>query len=113
MPYIHTKVSVPLSPEKENMLKTKLGEVIAILPGKSESWLMLEFEDNCRLYFKGDSSPLAFVEVKLFGASSPAAYENMTGAVTALLHEELGIEPANIYVAYEELSTWGWNGRNL
>ena len=27
--------------------------------------------------------------------------------------EELGIDPAQIYVKYEEISHWGWNGRNL
>lgn len=114
MPFINTKISTELSAEKEKILKTKLGEIISLLPGKSENWLMLGFEDNCRLYFKGDNSrPLAFVEVKLFGGSSPEAYEKMTGAVTDLLHEELGIAPENIYVKYEEIATWGWNGRNL
>lgn len=44
MPYIHTKVSNEISPEQEKSLKTQLGEAISLLPGKSEQWLMLDFE---------------------------------------------------------------------
>ena len=67
MPFIHTKVNREITKEKEQALSRQLGEAISLLPGKSESWLMLQFEDNCRLYFKGDcGKPLALVTVKLY-----------------------------------------------
>ena len=46
MPFINSKVSVTISGEKEKELKCRLGEAISVIPGKSESWLMLNFEDN-------------------------------------------------------------------
>ena len=113
MPFINTKVSVQLTPEKEEAIKTKLGEAITLI-GKSEGWLMLGFEDNCRLWFKGyNSTPLAFVDVALLGKASGAQYDKMTAAITQIISDELGIAPNGIYVKYEEASTWGWNGGNL
>ncbi len=113
MPFIQTKTTVAITPEKEKAIKEKLGEAITII-GKSESWLMLGFEDNCRMYFKGDNSkPMAFVEVKLFGKSTPDAYSRMTAAVCDIIGGELGISADCIYVKYEEVSNWGWNGMNF
>ena len=113
MPYIKTKTSIPITPEKENVLKTKLGTAITAL-GKGEAWLMLEFEDNCRLWFRGDkSTPLAMVEISLFGKASADQYEKMTKTVCGLLSDELGIDPEGIYVKYEEVSHWGYNSFNF
>lgn len=75
MPYIATQVSTPLTPEKEKVLKERFGQAIELL-GKTESWLMLSFADNCRLWFQGNQEqPSAFICIKLFGKASPAAYE--------------------------------------
>ena len=46
MPFIDSKVSVSISEEQEKELKTRLGQAIALIPGKSESWLMTGFQDN-------------------------------------------------------------------
>ena len=113
MPFISSKVSVPLTDEKEQVLKARLGQAITCFPGKSESFLMLDFEDNCRLYFRGEPGPAAFIEVKVLGALERAHCEKMTAAVTAVFAEELGIDPGRIYVRYEETEHWGWNGSNF
>ncbi len=114
MPFISTKTSIAISQEKKLSLKAKFGEAIQLLPGKSESWLMLSFEDTCTMFFQGsDAKPLAYVEVKLFGKSTADAYQNLTRAITEIIHEELGIAADCIYVTYQEISTWGWNGSNF
>lgn len=114
MPCIQTKTNVKISEAQEKSLKSKFGKAVALLPGKSESWLMLTFEDECRMYFKGSSdAPMAFVEVKLFGKASRADYEKLTRELTGVLEQELGISPAQVYVKYEEVSNWGWNGSNF
>jgi phenylpyruvate tautomerase PptA (4-oxalocrotonate tautomerase family) len=114
MPYINTKLSTSLSKEKETALKEQFGKAIALIPGKSESWLMLGFEDNCRMYFKGQSSsPLAYVEVNLFGSASQTAYDALTKKLTEILSTELSLNPSNIYIKYYEARVWGWNGMNL
>ncbi len=114
MPYINTKVSISLSKEKEESIKQKFGKAIELIPGKSEHWLMVSFEENCSLYFKGsDRKPMAFVEVKLFGKSTKEAYQKLTGTITAILKEELDISADCIYITYTEVEHWGWNGSNF
>ena len=67
MPFINTKYSQKITPEQETELKTALGSAVSIL-GKTESWLMLGFEQECSLYFRGEKSEkIAFVDVSLYG----------------------------------------------
>jgi phenylpyruvate tautomerase PptA (4-oxalocrotonate tautomerase family) len=114
MPCIETKVNVKITKEKEELLKARFGKAIELIPGKSEGWLMLSFEDECNLYFKGTKEPgIAFVEVKIFGKSGDEAYARLTAAITDILNQELNISPSRIYVKYEEVAHWGWNGSNL
>ena len=114
MPYIRTTVSKEITQENIDSLKTKLGQAIALIPGKSESWLMLAFEDKVNMYFKGDcSEEYAYIEVSLFGSTSDAAYDRLTAAISEIFNEELGIDRANIYIKYEEAEHWGWNGTNF
>ncbi len=114
MPYISTKTNITIPKEKELKIKERLGKAISILPGKSENWLMLSFEGDTSLYFQGKSDkPIAFVEVKLFGKSSAEAYSKLTSEISLILKEELSIDPGQIYVKYEEVSHWGYNGSNF
>jgi len=114
MPFINSKVNVQILPEQETQLKTKLGKAIELIPGKSENWLMLSFEDDCKLYFKGENScKIAYVEVKVFGAEDKAAFAKLTVAICDIFNEVLEIAPDKIYVKYEAVTNWGWNGMNF
>ena len=114
MPFINTRVNVSISPEKERILKARLGEAITTFPGKSEQWLMLGFADNCRLWFRGENDfPQAFVEVELLGEATREVCEKMTERICKIYSEELGISPDAIYVKYEFIKEWGWNNQNF
>lgn len=114
MPYIKTRTTVEIAKDKEEAIKSKLGKAIESFPGKTENWLMTDFEDNCRLWFKGDNSqPSAFVEVKVFGKSTDEAFDKMTSLICEILNSELSIPTDRIYVKYEEVEHWGWNGFNF
>lgn len=114
MPFIGMKTNLEVSKEKEISIKQKFGKAIELVPGKSEGWLMVSLEQNCILYFKGQTEQgIAFVEIKLFGSSNSEVYNKLTAAVTKIIHEELDIAPNQIYVKYEEVKYWGWNGGNL
>ncbi|MCI8684562.1 MAG: hypothetical protein HFH50_16640 [Lachnospiraceae bacterium] len=114
MPFINSRVSVSMSQGQKESLKEKLGQAISLIPGKTEDWLMIEFADNCELYFQGTGDqPAAFLEVKVFGGFSDEAANKMTAAICGLYEEELQIKKDRIYVKYEEVSKWGWNGKNF
>ena len=114
MPMISTKTSTPITAEQELVLKEKLGKAIEILPGKTETWLMLGFEDNCRLWFRGDNSkPLAYVEVSALGKINPANAEDLTAEICNIFKEVLGINGDGVYVKYEETDKWGFDSTNF
>ena len=114
MPFINTKASVAIPSEKREIIKKKFGEAISLIPGKSENWLMLGFEEYVHMYFAGDNSkPTAFVEVKIFGETDDADLNRLTAAITTILNDELSIPKDRIYVKYELCSHWGWNGENF
>lgn len=114
MPFINSKVSVAMSQDKKESVKAKLGEAISLIPGKSENWLMVGFEDSYDLYFQGNQDgPTAFVEVKIYGSASASAYSQLTSAICDIYQEELGIPKNRTYVKYEEVENWGWNGSNF
>lgn len=114
MPFIGAKVSVKISSEKEEIIKKKLGEAIALIPGKNETFLMIGFEDEHSLYFGGEKLEKgAFIEVKIFGKANKEDYAKLTAEICNIYEEELGIPQNKIYVKYEEVQDWGWNGSNF
>lgn len=119
MPCIEVKMNVRATPAQKELLKARFGEEIRTIPGKSENWLMVVIHDGLDVYFQGDGElPAAFVEVKVFDraahdSSASAAFNSMTAKVTSTMQEILGIDPARIYVKYERVPDWGYNGRNF
>ena len=114
MPFIHTKTNASITPAAREELTSALGKAIALLPGKSEQWLMLQFEGGCAMAFQGRSdAPIAMVNVQVYGGSPAACYDRLTAEITKILGEKLKIAPDHIYVAYAETPNWGWNGGNF
>ena len=110
MPMITTHTTATVTAEKKELLTKALGEAITLLPGKSEAYLMLEFIGDCQMAFHGDTTlPLAYVEVKLLGKSTKAAYEALTTRICDVLEQILGIPAEGTYVKYEEVEHWGYN----
>ncbi len=113
MPFIDSKITVPVSQDKRDVLKTELGKAVSLL-SKPESFLMVGFEDNYDLYMGGSKLEKgAYVAVSLFGNVSKSAYEGMTARICELYEKELGIPKNAVYVTYQGISDWGWNGQNF
>lgn len=112
MPFIEVQTNVPISEADEKGLKEQLGNAAGTI-GKSEGWLMLRFEGGSHMWFQGTDAPCAIAQVKLYGKASAKAYDQMTGQVTGILSETLGIPASRIYVKYEECTYWGFSGSNF
>lgn len=114
MPYIHLRCNKTVTKEQETVLKSRFGEAIALLPGKSERWLMVDVEDGARLWLAGEGgAPLALLEVEIFGKGQKEAYDRLTEALCQILAEVLAIPGEGVYVKYAEKSIWGYNGFNF
>lgn len=113
MPFIDSKITVPVSQEKRETLKAELGKAISII-NKPESFLMLGFEDQYDLYMGGKKLDRgAYVAVSLFGNASSDAYNKMTAEICDIYERELGIPGNAVYVTYHGVKDWGWDGRNF
>ncbi len=109
MPFINAKFSGAVSPEKELELKSALGEAITLL-GKPERYLMVQIQDNCRLYFGGkNDKPMAFFDVALLHSAPRASYESLTKRLCEISKECMGVDGEQVYVKFEETESWGYD----
>ena len=114
MPFIDSKVSVKMTDDQKTEVKKRLGAAIAVIPGKSEDWLMIDLADQQNMYFKGEGDlPIAFVGVNIYGDPDKAAFNKMTSEITKIYTEVLSIPADRIYVRYSASKDWGWNGSNF
>lgn len=113
MPFIDSKITLSVTPEQKENIKSRLGKAVSII-NKPESFLMVGIEDNYDLYMGGNKLEKgAYVSVSLFGNATSSAYEKMTGEICKIYEEELGIPGQAVYVTYHGVNDWGWNGRNF
>lgn len=113
MPYINCVTSNKLTEDEKEKLKTEMGKLIEIFPGKSEEWLYVGFKDNETLYFRGQKMERgAVVEVKLFGNQERKYKDSFTARLCDLLMKEISVPNDSTYVIFQEVSdgNWGWNG---
>lgn len=109
MPFINTKVTTEISKEKEAVLKAELGKAITLI-GKGEAYLMLGFEDNCRLWLGGNNdADMAYVEVSLLGRVTKENAGKLTAAICEIFQRELNIQGDKVYVKFSETDLWGYN----
>lgn len=112
MPYINSRLTMELSKKQKEDLKRKMGEIIAEIPGKSEEWLMVSFDDNKTVYFRGkEMDKAAFVEVKISGTTEREYKNKVTHLICSLYEKELDIPGDSIYITFNEVGDWGFNGK--
>ena len=113
MPFIDSKITVAVTPEKKEVLKAEFGQAISLLH-KSENYLMVGLEDNYDLWMAGKKLEKgAYVAVSLLGNAAPSDYDKLTAKICEIYERELGIPGSAVYVTYHPISDWGWNGANF
>lgn len=111
MPFIRVNVPIELNEAKKEAVKSELGKLVEILPGKSESVLMVELNGSKTMYFKGEKTqPCAFVEIRLYKESPMEAKKEFTGKVFEMLERVLGLKPGNVFINFMEFPNWGSGG---
>ncbi len=114
MPFIELNTNRKIELTIKDEIKTELGKLIEILPGKSENWLMVNINDEVSLYFKGTNDDSIMIKFLVYGNEIPSTILNkFTCEVTSYLSEKLNINSSRIYVSYFFTTNWGWNGSNF
>ena len=107
MPFIISKVNIPINAAQEIKLKTRLGKAIELLPGLSEKYLLAGFESDCRFYLRGkNDEAIAYIEVSVFGNENHLGYENFSAAITKIFVDVLNVPPMNIYIKFNDIAAW-------
>lgn len=111
MPFVNTITNVKISQEKAEILKTKYGKAITLIPTKTESGLMLSFIDDSKMFKAGHETPCAFIELRIYSTTTKDAFNDITVELTKIMNEELGIAAGNVYINLMEFPVWGSGGR--
>lgn len=110
MPYIAINTSKPLSEAQKDQLKTVMGEKITVIPGKSESRLMIDISDGHTMYFAGEKRELAYVDVKCYGTTEFENKKTFTEIAFEVVQQITGLPQDGIYLTYSEFENWGTLG---
>ena len=113
MPFVNVKANFQIEDGKVLAIKENLGKLIEILPGKSEKWLMVQIEDNQKIFFSGSDDKAVLVQVDLFGESDDESLNSFTSNISSYLQNELSVAKKRIYVRYLRTNYWGYNGENF
>lgn len=110
MPFIVTRVNVPIPEEKREVLTNGYKAICLTVLGKEEKWVMTTYEASAVMSFRGTDAPCAFIKVEVLGALDAAAAEKVTNQMTQLTSETLGIPSDRIFMNFSSFSLWGFNG---
>lgn len=110
MPYIDVKISKKLSEEEKTGLKAKLGELIAIIPGKHEGVMMVGISDGISMYFGGKEGNTAFVEVLTYKESEQKYKAEFAKAVFEYFEKALDVPGDRLFLNMLGCECWGYKG---
>ena len=69
MPYVHLKVSRPLTAEQIEAARLAIARIMPVLPGKNRDNTMIHITGACALSMGDEGKPCMFLEVRLYKAS--------------------------------------------
>lgn len=111
MPYIDVKTTATLSDARKEALKAGLGQLITLIPGKTEAVTMICLTGDSTLYMDGRALDRgAYVAIHTFGEAAREHKEAVAQAVARLLAQELQVAPDQLYVTFSGHSEWGCGG---
>lgn len=112
MPFVIASVNRPMSEAQKLELKARIGKAMELLPGLSESSLLLGFEENQTFYIRGDGQQkIAYIRADLFGNEAHIGFDQFGAAITAALVDILHIPPENIYIRFGDIQAWSVGGQ--
>lgn len=111
MPYLNIHTNVAMAQDQHGSLLKKASALTAKALGKPEGYVMVELDCGRPMLFAGTDEPAAYLQLKSLGLPHDATGE-LSAALSAFMHKELGIDPARIYIEFAspERRMWGWKG---
>jgi phenylpyruvate tautomerase PptA (4-oxalocrotonate tautomerase family) len=110
MPYLQVTIGQKLSAPQKETLKSELGRLISVIPGKTEPDLIVSVQDSGSLYMGGTEAPAVYIDLRVYTKTDPEAKKHFAGEVFAFIAREFGIPAARQYLTISEYDHWGYDG---
>jgi phenylpyruvate tautomerase PptA (4-oxalocrotonate tautomerase family) len=112
MPVINLNLSVRLTEAQREAIKGELGQHIALIPGKSEEYLMVLYNDGQLLSFRGQwDLPCGYVDVRMKGDIDQTHKTDLANAIFDLLETTAHIPREQLYISFLDYEYFGSRGR--
>ncbi|MDR0601066.1 MAG: hypothetical protein LBG42_01665, partial [Treponema sp.] len=92
MPYISVSIGQKLGARQKETLKSELGRLITIIPGKTEPDLLVDIRDGGSLYMGGTEEPSVYIDLRLYTKTDGEAKKRFTRELFAFITREFGID---------------------
>ena len=111
MPMLKIQTNAVLSADDGKALVAEASRAVAALLGKPERYVMVSLETEATMAFAGDTSPLAYLEMKSVGLPQGNTTA-LSKALCDLVKTKLGVPTDRIYIEFADAkgALWGWNG---
>ena len=112
MPFVQAKISKKLSDSERSSLQKELTTIIQDELNKPAGFIMTGIEDGYNLWL-GNSrlDNGAMISVQQFGSANRDAYNAITQRICDYLKNSLGTPSDKVYVTFQSINEWGWNGQ--
>jgi hypothetical protein len=110
MPYISVTIGQKLDAVQKEKLKTALGCLITIIPGKTEPDLIVNIQDSGAVYMGGAEIPCAYIDLRVYTKTTDEAKKRFAGELFAFITREFAIPAERQYLTIGEYDNWGYDG---
>jgi len=107
MPYVELKTNREISSKMIRTFRDAIGETICVIPSKSYEVTMIRLEDKCCMTKGREEVPCAFMDVRLYTATTKEAKVEFSKRMGEILKRELGIDEKCLYINFLEMNGWG------
>jgi hypothetical protein len=110
MPYIQVTIGQKLSDPQKEALKSELGRLITIIPGKTEAALIVSIQDGGSLYMGGIKEPSVYIDLRVYTAVEAEAKNRFALELFSSITRLFGIPASRQYLTIGEYDHWGYDG---
>lgn len=112
MPFVQARISKDLSDSEKTALQKELTAIIKDELHKPAGFIMTGIEAGYDLWL-GDNKldNGAMISVQQFGSANRDAYNAITKRICDYLNTSLGTPSDKVYVTFQSINEWGWNGQ--
>lgn len=110
MPYISVTIGRKLEAPQREKLKSELGRLITIIPGKTEPDLIVHIQDLGAVYMGGAEVPSVYIDLRVYTKTTGEAKKRFTQETCAFIAKEFGIPVERQYLTISEFENWGYDG---